>query len=261
LTGGGHENQTLMRNEMSLEAANDNPQNVSGGSAGLCAVTDATAAVRFAIGDVLRFLSHAETLRVLERACARAGVPVKYTQGFNPHPKLSLPLPRTVGVASDDELLVLRLFEAQGFPLAEGLEASRRAWQTRMQALLADALPAGMVIHEVALLKSRVSFHPESAEYVFALARDDGLDDKIAGVLARECLVIDRVSPHRPDGRRLDVRPFLKSIRFDETRAIVECGISDAGSIRVDEIMTLLEITPADLAAPVRRTNVTWKVT
>ena len=250
-----------MRNELSIEAANDKPENGSDGSACVCVVSDATAAVRFAIGDVLRFLSHAETLRMFERACARAGVPVKYTQGFNPHPKLSLPLPRTVGVASDDELLVLRLFEAQGFPLAEGLEASRRAWQTRMKAVLAEALTAGLVIHEVALMTSRASFHPESAEYVFALARDDGLRARIAGVLACECLVIDRVSPRRPEGRRLDVRPFLKSIRLDETRAIVECRISDAGSIRVDEIMALLEIIPADLAAPVRRTNVRWKVT
>jgi hypothetical protein len=68
-----------------------------------------TLAVRFRIGGALRFLSHAETSRVFQRACARAGIPVKYSAGFNPHPKLSLPLPRSVGVESDDELLVVRL--------------------------------------------------------------------------------------------------------------------------------------------------------
>lgn len=88
-------------------------------------VTDATAVVRFAVRGWLRFLSHAETVRVFERGCARARVPVKYTQGFNPHAKLSLPLPRPVGVASDDELLILRLFDAQGFPLAEEAQAAR----------------------------------------------------------------------------------------------------------------------------------------
>jgi radical SAM-linked protein len=39
------------------------------------------------VGD-LRFLSHRETMNVLARALRRARVPVHYTQGFNPQPKL-----------------------------------------------------------------------------------------------------------------------------------------------------------------------------
>ncbi|UCD52063.1 MAG: DUF2344 domain-containing protein [Phycisphaerales bacterium] len=248
---------------MSLEVANDNPQTLSGGSADVGEVTDATAVVRFAIGETLRFLSHAETMRLWERACVRAEMPIKYTQGFNPHAKLSLPLPRTVGVAADDERLLVRLFEAGGLPLGAGETETeaRRLWQEAMQARLAAGLVPGLIVHEVLLARSSISFHPVSAQYVFALAQTTGLHDKIAGVLGQECLVVDRVSPRRPGGRRVDVRPFLKSIRLDGTQAIVECSISDAGSIRVDEIMTLLNIGPADLVAPIRRTHVTWKIT
>jgi radical SAM-linked protein len=43
-----------------------------------------------AIESDLRFLSHRDTVRAVERAAARAHLPVKYTQGFNPHPVLSL---------------------------------------------------------------------------------------------------------------------------------------------------------------------------
>jgi len=246
---------------MSVEVANDNPHDVAGRSAGLGEVIDATAVVRFAIGEAVRFLSHAETLRVFERACVRASVPVKYTQGFNPHPRQSLPLPRSVGVAADDEWLVLRVFDAQGFPLSAGQEAARLAWQDRMQARLAGVLVPGIDIHQVQLMKSNRSFHPVSAEYVFALTRAEGLSDRIAGILTQERLVVERVKPSRPEGRRVDVRPFLNSIRLEGMQAIVECGISDAGSVRVDEIMTLLEVTPSDLAAPIRRTHVTWKTT
>jgi radical SAM-linked protein len=250
-----------MWNDMSVEVANDNPQDIAGRSAGLGEVTDAIAVVRFAIGGALRFLSHAETLRVFERACARASVPVKYTQGFNPHPRQSLPLPRSVGVAADDEWLVLRVFDAQGFPLGAEQDAARLAWQDQMQARLAGALVPGIDIHQVQLMPSNTSFHPVSAEYVFALTGVDGLSDKIAGLLAAEHLVVERIKPSRPEGRRIDVRPFLKSIRLDGMQTVAECGISDAGSVRVDEIMTLLEVTPADLAAPIRRTHVTWKTT
>jgi len=41
---------------------------------------------------------------------------------------------------------------------------------------------------------------------------------------------------------------------------IVECNISSAGSIRVDEVLGLLELDEGKLASPVRRTNVQWQV-
>ena len=52
-------------------------------------------------------------MRVFQRACVRAGVKVAYSQGFNPHPRMSLVLPRSVGVESDDEILCLWLEEGQ----------------------------------------------------------------------------------------------------------------------------------------------------
>lgn len=254
---------------MGIEATTDNSQDRSeGAQAGMA--TDAAAAVRFGIGGLLRFLSHAETLRVFERACARAGVPVKYSQGFNPHPKLSLPLPRPVGVASDDELLVLRLFDPNGIPI-EGSPAdagsARGGWQDRMKDALRDALPDGLVVHSVVTMKSNASVHPESARYVFDIDRAGGrtdlaaLRDRITEIMACESLVIERVAPSRREGRRVDIRPFLKAMELRETRAIVECGISDAGSVRVDELMPLLALTPEDLCGPVRRRDVTWNIT
>ena len=251
---------------MGIEATKDNsrgrPDQACAGRA-----TDATAAVRFGIDGLLRFLSHAETLRVFERACVRAGVPVKYSQGFNPHPKLSLPLPRPVGVASDDELLVLRLFDARGIPAEDGPEGAQRAWEDRMKAALREALPEGLVVHSVALMKSSVSFRPESARYVFDFDRADGrtdieaLRERICDILARESVVVERVVPERREGRRVDIRPFLKAIELHQTRAIVECGVSDAGSVRVDELMPLLKLAPQDLSGPVRRTDIAWTIT
>ncbi len=248
---------------MGIEATTDNSQDRSeGAQAGMA--TDAAAAVRFGIGGLLRFLSHAETLRVFERACARAGVPVKYSQGFNPHPKLSLPLPRPVGVASDDELLVVRLFDPNGIPVEGSPADARQLWQDRMKDALSDALPDGFVVHSVVTMKSNASVHPESARYVFDIDGANGrtdfgaLRDRITEIMACESLVIERVAPSRREGRRVDIRPFLKAIELRETRAIVECSISDAGSVRVDELMPLLELTPEDLRGPVRRRDVTW---
>jgi radical SAM-linked protein len=66
-------------------------------------------AIRYAVDGDLRFISHHDTLRLFERALARAELPVRFSQGFNPRPRMSIVLPRPVGVASRDELLVVEL--------------------------------------------------------------------------------------------------------------------------------------------------------
>ena len=65
-----------------------------------------TLVVKFRISGSLSYLSHRETMTMFDRALVRAQVKLKYSEGFNPRPKLSLPLPRSVGIASDAELLV-----------------------------------------------------------------------------------------------------------------------------------------------------------
>jgi radical SAM-linked protein len=245
-----------------IEAASQNARCRSGGEVSVCAATNATAVVRFSIGGMLRFISHAETLRLFQRACARAHIPVKFTEGFNPHPKVSLPLPRPVGVASDDELLVLRIFDERGIPSDRSEVAAREQWQDRMKRSLAAVLPQEIQLRSVALMKSNASFCAESVDYVFAVRPGDGggrLQDKIGRLLAGESAIVERVSPRHRQGRRIDVRSFLESIRTEGNRVVVACAIRAGGSIRVDEIMQLLELAPADLAGPVQRTNVTWK--
>ena len=73
-------------------------------------------------GD-LRFLSHRDMMRAVARALLRARLPLQYTQGFHPHPVVSLALPRPVGVSADEDLLVFSL----AAPLAPEalLEAAR----------------------------------------------------------------------------------------------------------------------------------------
>jgi len=48
-------------------------------------------------------------MTAITRLARRTGLPLRHTQGFNPHPVLSLPWPRPTGVATDDDLLVLTL--------------------------------------------------------------------------------------------------------------------------------------------------------
>lgn len=51
----------------------------------------------------LRFLSHLDQQRLFQRAFRRANIPVAYSQGFNPHPRMSFALAMSVGLTSDSE--------------------------------------------------------------------------------------------------------------------------------------------------------------
>ena len=57
----------------------------------------------------------------------------------------------------------------------------------------------------------------------------------------------------------MDVRPFLASIEMTSQGIIVECRISPAGSIRVEEVLSLLELDQNMLAGPIRRISVRWQ--
>ena len=85
-------------------------------------------------GDAV-WMSHLDLMRVLQRSFRRAGLLLAHSQGFTPHPELSLALPLSVGVSSACELM--------DFKLAEGQDESD------LCARLNRVLPAGVRILEV----------------------------------------------------------------------------------------------------------------
>ena len=219
--------------------------------------------VRFRIGGSLRFLSHAQTLRVFQRACVRAGLKIQYSQGFNPRPRMSLPLPRSVGIESDDELLCLRVHKSTNAQEHKGMSE-------QVHKSISAQLPEGCELLSVNVAEAGASFQPCSATYVLAVRKEylnEKLKATIERLLASESLILERRIDKRESRienresriKNIDVRGFLKSIELDGNSIIIECKISSAGSIRVDEILKLLRLDVEKLASPIRRTNVQWQ--
>jgi radical SAM-linked protein len=218
--------------------------------------------IKFRIGGALRFLSHAQTLSVFQRACVRAGKEICYSQGFNPRPKLSLPLPRPVGVASDDDMLCIRI--PKNTILQKDL-LSKQVYKG-----ISEQLPHGFELISLSVVEANKSFQPSSATYILEVPKEhlsEALKAKIEGLLASENLCIQRRITKKKSRtglreskiKNIDVRDFLESIELDSNGIIVKCKITPAGSIRVEEILSLLELDVEKLALPVRRTSVQWK--
>lgn len=194
-------------------------------------------------------------VKVFQRACVRAGIDVRYSRGFNPRPRLSLPLPRTLGVESDDELLCLRVNSLPDEP------------EQSIKRGLCEQLPEGCDLLSVSIVPDKRSFQPCSAKYVFDVKpqyQNEKLRTRIESLLASESLILTRKpAPGRrafnARPKNIDARSFLNSIKIEDGRIVVECKISLTGSIRVDEIMELLGIDAHKLAAPIKRCDVRWQ--
>ncbi|HEX7104613.1 MAG TPA: TIGR03936 family radical SAM-associated protein [Acidothermaceae bacterium] len=91
--------------------------------------------VHFAKRGRLRFTSHRDFQRVFERAVRRAAVPVAYSGGFSPHPRISYLGAAATGAASEAEYLEISL--------------TRRCDPAQIRQTLDDALPAGFDVVEV----------------------------------------------------------------------------------------------------------------
>ncbi|HHW40609.1 MAG TPA: DUF2344 domain-containing protein [Syntrophomonadaceae bacterium] len=95
--------------------------------------------IAYAKIDLARFLSHLEVLRTLNRALRRSGLPLAYTEGFNPHPKVSFGPSLGVGVAGLNEYFDLEL--EQAVPLKQSLDRVGRQFPQGLVAKAMAALP------------------------------------------------------------------------------------------------------------------------
>lgn len=67
--------------------------------------------VWFRKGDRVRYISHLDVLRFWERAIRRAELPLSYSQGFTPHPKLAFASPLPLGFTAEREVMDVTLDE------------------------------------------------------------------------------------------------------------------------------------------------------
>ena len=86
--------------------------------------------IRYAKRGRARFTSHRDFGRAFERALRRAGVPMAYSSGFSPHPRISYANASPTGAASEAEYLEIGLAEAAHPPRSRlpWTPRCRRAW-------------------------------------------------------------------------------------------------------------------------------------
>lgn len=201
-------------------------------------------AVEFSLRGDLRYLSHHDEMRMLTRAIIRARWPVRFSQGFNPKPRFTLPMPRSVGVSSESELALFELSERGD--LATLLGDLRRQCPFGAQLRRAGWHPRGTP-HPV-----RVAY---SVELDAPLA---GIDDKITSTLAQTAIPVMRSGAPGTAARRIDIRPMIESISASAKGLCMELKYVDQRTARPTEILELLGLDAARYACRITRDRIEW---
>ena len=207
----------------------------------------------FARGGPARHISHLDTMRVVQRTFARAGIELAFSQGMRPKPRLSLPLPLQTGAAALDELAVVEVAE----------ETPAAALGERLRALRAGAAD-GFSFERLSLAEARVRPQPVAAAYECRLAAPvAAVDEALAALAAAPQSPVERRSPK--GSRTFDLKKYVSGLAACPhdagTKVSFTLRYGPDGSARVDEVVAALAarlgIEPVVLGLV--RTHVDWK--
>ena len=163
--------------------------------------------VRYAKRGRMRFASHRDIARAVERAIRRANLPVAHSAGFSPHPKISYSGGAPTGAASEAEYMEISL--------TAGVDPD--AFRARLDA----ALPEGIDVIEVTDLAVAPAPRLEASEWQVVLP-GVAVDDAVSAVQAFLAAAHAEVERLTSNGvRRLDTRAGVVSLEVDR-RAMAE---------------------------------------
>ncbi len=185
----------------------------------------------FSKTGALRYIGHLDLNTIWERGTRRAGLPLAYSNGFHPQPKIHIAAALPLGFSSRCEVLDMRLSEEMD--LAE--------LPKRLQA----AMPSGIGILKVESVDERapaVQTQVLSAEYEITLTEAiDGseLKRRIEELLASTTLLRERRS------KKYDLRPLIEEIEIlSGNKIFMRLSAREGATGRPDEVLDALQISP-----------------
>lgn len=183
----------------------------------------------------IRFVSHLEYQRTIERALRRAKLPVAYSEGFNPHMKFSLASALGVGITSDCEFVEIQL--TQEVALQETL--------SRLQ----QALPLGIHIVKGDLVENtapKLMASAAGAEYLVKVPCASNGKEQLAAFNAADSFVYHKpMHKGRIKVKDIEVKDLIPKIQGKWQDGSLEirftCRITSQGSMKATELLQLLQ--------------------
>jgi len=191
------------------------------------------ALIRFGKQSRLRFISHLDMQRFFQRALNRTGLPIAYTQGFNPHPVLSFGSALALGWTSEYEIIDIKLAVPMGRKRTE--EAMRQALPDDLPVievkLVDDRHPAPMA--QVKMADYRVTVEGDNAEKILA---------QIPAFMESESVL--EMKKTKSGEKEINIRPLVISAEVFDGGFIVRTMLTEKDSLKPNLMLKAL----ADMA-------------
>ena len=204
--------------------------------------------LRYAKRGPLRFTSHRDVARAFERALRRAGVPMAFSQGFSPHPKISWIGASPTGVASEAEYVEIQVVQpVDPAALVTGLDAAMPAGLDVLEAV--TVLGHGSLTELIEASRWRIELPGVPAERLRAAV------DRLLEV---EHVEVERLT--KQGMRTIDVRPAVVTAEvsgINEAYGILDLVVRQlTPAVRPDDVLSALRVVAAlDPPVPAKATR------
>lgn len=186
----------------------------------------------------LRHIGHLDLMRTMQRALRRSGLPVRYSQGFNPHIKLSFAAPLSVGIAGENEIMDVALEGEVGEEaFADALNRVTPPGMKIVRArVIEDPFPALMGV----AAGSRYRIEPEhgAGSLADAVSRLLGMDEYMA------------VRKTKSGENLCNIRPYIAVLEIGNGALLLTVKNLQSGSLKpavvMEALYALSDVQPRD---------------
>ena len=159
------------------------------------------------------YISHLDLMRTFQRVFPRGGLELKHSQGFHPHPLISIVLPLPVGQSSECELL--------DFEVEQDIDG------TGVADMLNPGLPAGLRVRDCYRVERPardLAFLRARLELDYDHGVPDGALERLRELFSRDEVLVEKRTKHK-DLTQINVVPLIRSIEWSAGENLV---IADA---------------------------------
>jgi len=160
------------------------------------------------------YISHLDLMRTFQRSFPRTELEIRHTQGYHPHPIMSIVLPLPVGQSSDCELLDFEVTQdADGSGIAERLNTGMP-----IGLRVLECYPAVRPIRELVYLRADLELEYDGGV-------PDGAVDRLRELFARPALVIQKRTK-RKDLADVDIAPMIRRIDLGSGEGVIRADVT-----------------------------------
>ncbi len=184
----------------------------------------------------IKFLSHLDLMTLFHRAAVRAEIPLMFSQGFNPHPKIAFGPALSVGMESEAEYL--------------DMEISHLTSLDHITQAIRNALPSGIQIRKSRIIPVKApSLSGSISRYAYTVRvpapYSAAIDRCLSAFSAQPTALVEK------EGKKKDIKPLIESITHEPSSDTIIATLQDSveSKVRIQDVLKILfDASPEDIA-------------